>query len=86
MKSLSYSAGDRVRELKHDLILQVYLGRGLFWEGLDRARNIIRNDKNPALKQGVKVEVGLPPSQLSPPYPEDAPKRLQSWRSAIRVA
>ena len=55
MKSLSSSAGDRVRELKRDLVLQVYLGRGLFWEAVNRARIV----------QGVEAEASLPRPALA---------------------
>ncbi|PLS82385.1 MAG: hypothetical protein CYG60_24555 [Actinobacteria bacterium] len=83
---MSFSAEQRVLEIKRGLVLQVYLGQGMFWQGVRRARSIVKNDKDPALKPGVKVQVGLPPAQISPPYREHAAQRLESWRSAIRAA
>lgn len=83
---MSSSSEHEVLKIKRRLVLQVYLGQGMFWRGVSRARSVVKNDKDLALKRGVEVQVGLPPVQISPPYREDATQRLESWRSTIRAA
>ena len=96
MSNSTSSAELKVREIKRDLILQVYLGHGLFWKGVKRDRAV----------QGVEVKVGLPPPRPYPPrlslsYPKGHPTRpegslkelrawvkrkRQAWDTAVRVA
>ena len=60
--SSTYSAERRVRELKIDLVVQVYCGNGPFWQAIRRSR----------VAWGVEMDVRLPPtrptfSTLPPP-------------------
>jgi hypothetical protein len=73
---MARSMEDRVNDLKRDMVLQTYLGSGLFGESVRRARIV----------QEVRPETKLPPPQLSPPSTVDDPVKLQSWRTSVRVA
>lgn len=70
------SVEKRVKELKRDFVLQLYLGTGPFWENIRRARVV----------QGIQAEMKLPPPQLSPPSSASDSQKLQSWRSSVRGA
>ena len=76
MTTLPSSVEGNLRELKRDFVLQIYLQRGGFWKNVNRARIV----------QGIRPKIGLPPPQLSPPFSEDDARRLQSWRSSIKIA
>ena len=69
MNILPSSGEHRLLEIKHRLVLALYLGEGTFWVEIQDARD----------RWGIKPEVRWPPAHLPLPYSEDDSDKAQEW-------
>lgn len=73
LKVLDSDAGARIRKLKRDLVLQLFMRSGPFWEAVHGVRT----------RWGIVATAQLPPPTPGPPIPEGEPDEhteQEEWR------